>query len=203
VAPSSGSALVGLSDRADLLGLNAELNVVGRAPRAFPLSAQSCADFTATGVSAEVTDCPDLKIARAKDRTVADAPGHDAVALASITESSGERVQFSARLPTGETKVQIEAESPIRATHRIVLEQSGDALALGDVDGDGTMDVVTSTAGAGKKDTLRIHSLVEGKAKPVANLSLAPVHALALCPFSGKNPLSLVVLAGEEIHTFY
>lgn len=194
---------VGLSDRAHLVGLDAELGLVGRAPRTFPLTDGSCSPFTDTGVSSQIVSCPPLTRQGGADRVPADAPGYDAFSQASLTESSGERVEFSARLPVGEAQLEIEVRSSTRATRTIEISDSGYALALGDVDGDGTMDVVTSRATANDEDAIRIHSLSEGQPALLATRPLAPVHALALCPFSGENPLSLVVLSGENVHTFH
>lgn len=196
-----GAIVLSSSDRAELLELNADLEVVGRATRSFPLGRGSCVPYSETGLTAELESCPAPTQRPAQQGALSSGRAYDHVAREVLTEATGGVTEFFAQLSTGATTLEIHAIHPTAGRRTLEVERVGSAFALGDVNGDGTMDVVASSSNPDGDDALSVWSL-EQEPQPLARHSLGDITAIALCPFAGTNPLAIVATSGTDLVLF-
>lgn len=196
--------LVGNSDREDLLLLDAQLRIRGRGGRAYPLGGDRCAVFSEAGLSPEVTTCPQISLSTEPKRSsLRTGESLDLLSIGTLSQISGVSKNFTAKLAAGETAAELAVFSSLSGEKVVQLKGLGAQAALGDVDGDGMMDLVASRGETeGEPDLLSVLTHLESEPAPLARHEMPPIHALALCPFSGKNPLSLVVASGDDLLFF-
>ncbi len=188
-------AVIGLSDRARMVKLDSQLKLLTDAPRAYPLSMRDCAQFGPTGISENRFVC-DLDDRTARPARIG---ALDASATGQVTEPSGVVSQVTTVLPLGENSL-TRVESGAQAGIEFKLPNIGDALVWSDLEGDGSLELLSSRATRrNEQDAIVVHSLKDGQLQPVAELQAGPVHALTTCPFAGNNPLLVVAAVGGEL----
>ncbi len=193
VRVGSGFVDVGLSDRAELVRLAPSLVLEAKAERALPWPAAGCSSLSATGASAS----PEACFAREAPWVAADVAQVDAFAAALAVNENGETRRVVAVRPIGQRKALLLDDSGRRAE----VEDVGAQLALGDLDGDGQIEIISSrpTFDAAK-DTLRVDTwLADGKVAKRAELPLSDVRALAVCPWPGQGLAPVVAAASDRI----
>jgi hypothetical protein len=84
---------------------------------------------------------------------------------------------------------------------RAELADVGAQLALGDLDGDGQIEIVSSRPTFDPKaDTLRIDTWqADGTLKTNAEVPLSEVRAVAVCPWPGQGISPIVVAAADAL----
>ncbi|MGC4091518.1 MAG: hypothetical protein QM756_27290 [Polyangiaceae bacterium] len=182
--------MIGLSDRADALLLDASLSVLARYPGWFPWAHAGCVAYVANGVGERRLTCSP------KPGRAAGAP-LDALAGTRLTRRDGSVVElFAARRPSGEAWLEL-------GEQRVALEGSvGAQLALGDLNGDGDAELMTTqdTLEPGA-DFLLVRTLDgAGKLREAFRLPVpAGVRALGVCPSSGDLLAPLLLSTGDEL----
>lgn len=202
-----GAIEVGSSDRAYLVRLDAQLRLLSRGPRAYPLDTGGCVPFSQTGVGSTQEKCAFVE---------GDGPplGSPPVVVEDL-QSFGVRVEsrFSSSnglshiakitQPSGTTMAQLTLLSSLNAPQKWPLAATGSAVALGDLDGDGVQEVIRSAASrdAGH-DVLRIESIGESSLVPRSEIKLPAVHAVGVCPFDEANPVPVIVATADRLWVF-
>jgi hypothetical protein len=187
VLRGDGTLSVGTTDRENLVLLDRDLKVLGRAPGRIPWSASSCARRSGLGLAAAEVACSGAMPAAAPGVVV------DAVAAARLVgrDGSSQNVLALRRQSDGHVSIRF-------GTRKLELaEPVGAQLALGDLDGDGQLELLSSEATADPAaDALKIRTLPENG--PLAPGLSVPVpsglQALAICP-PGTNGFSMIVAA--------
>lgn len=196
-----GAVTIGLSDRMFGLRLVATPQGEGRdaefAPqkitRTYPVGDGRCLQYSATGILPEEEPCW--------------TSGHVAVPKESlavwlravVTDARGIPRVVTLRSTASGHAAEVEVRSTSSPTGRAALEHVGDQFAIADLDGDGLVEVVsTSPSERHERDSITVHTFDEGKLVPRRTLAAGPVHAMGVCPFFGKNPLAVVAAVGRE-----
>lgn len=188
-------AIIGLSDRARMVKLDSQLKLLSDAPRAYPLSVKDCVQFTPTGLSENSFQC-DFHPAGTRP---AGRGALDALAMGQVTEPSGVVSRVTTVLPVGEDSL-TRVESGAHTGAELKSAKIGDAFVWSDLDGDGSLELLSSSAsGANGQDAILVHSLKEGRLRPLTELKAGPIHAVIACPFAGSNPLLVVAAVGNEL----
>ncbi len=187
---------VGLSDRADLLRLDRALAPRARGEQALPWPDGGCSRLDAVGASSTPTACFNREAPwpGAGDRSV------DAFAAGFVVNAQGETRRVVAVRPSAERQALLLDDRGRTAS----LADVGAQLALGDLDGDGQIEIISSRPTLDPtKDTLRVdtwHS--NGKLSKRFELPLSEVRALAVCPWSGQGLAPLVAAAADRVWVF-
>jgi len=189
-----GGISIGLSDRTHLLFTNDKLEVQSRSPRAYPLADGSCLGFTSSGLTPHAQGCPRSRLAPKLSARSVDAVERFA------EPSSGEGVgrQVTLQLPTsGPAQLRVQPPSGSQATK--TLPGLGHQILIGDLDGDGRAEIVSSSDQA-SGDHIQVSTLKKnGTLQSKKRLTTPTVHALAMCPFDGTNPRAIVAAVGKEL----
>ncbi len=194
-----GHLYVGLSDRSHLVWLDASLAPRGFAPPAAP-SAHGCHRFTSTGLAEAPVSCgPFHSVPPPLEQPAPHGPSLSAIAQASITHPNGTSTQIVIESPIGkQTSVTLVPPSSEKRTFS--LPQAGNELKAADLDGDSQAEILSSkNTEDPNEDALVIQSVDEQGLEPRATLDEGPVHALAVCPFAGKNPQTVVAAVGDSL----
>lgn len=190
---NDGTLSVGTTDRENLVVLDRELKVLARAAGRIPWSENSCARRTGLGLSADEVACSGTfpsTTAPASNAVV------DAVAAARLVGRDGSSLDVRALRRQSDGHVSIRF-----GTRKLELaEPVGAQLALGDLDGDGQLELLSSEATQDPAaDALKIRTLPENG--PLAPGLTVPVpsglQALAVCP-PGPNGFSTIVAAAGD-----
>lgn len=200
------SLVIGLSDRAALVRLSQSLSQASYGRRVYPLGQGKCADFSATGILPSSLPCPTFEMKSHITQIppqVESEKSRDAYAEHSLVLPSGVVQTVSVELAHRTTRAVISISSASDQTRRLFIEDTGNAILLADLDGDGAIEVISASARDGSLDSLRIHTLKGGTISLVQSFSLGAVHALSICPFSGENPLTLIAAAGDALWTIH
>jgi hypothetical protein len=190
---SSTTVDVGITDRAAALRLNARLEKVGALGATLPWPAAGCAPLAELGVSGRFGAC-----GLALPRGDAPAAGpFDAVAGAVIVATDGRSRTLLAGRSLG-TSTAVVSDGRLRAS----VGPVGAQLSLGDLDGDGRAELVSSLDTRDPKlDAVVVHSVVPpGPATERFRVAVpAGVRALAVCPARAGSMSPVVVATGDEV----
>lgn len=194
IASAQVSALgleVGISDRAESLRMDRALRVVERFPARLPWPAGGCTSVLVNGLSSERTACGSPAPAREP------ANGVDAIAGARVVRRDGSALPvFAARHANGELELEL---GPRRVT---VPGTVGAQVALGDLDGDGRVELLTSVDTLDPtRDALLVRTLSEdGSLRDAFRVPVpSGVRALAVCPSEGNLLTPIVVATGDGV----
>lgn len=199
-----GAITIGLSDRMFGVRLVATSPGEGRdaefAPRkigrAHPVGGGRCLPYSATGVLPEEVPCPSsgqATVPKTEKESLA-------VWLRSVvTDARGIPRVVTLRSKASGHIAEVVVRSPTSPTGRASLERVGDQFAVADLDGDGQVEVIsTSPSEPHERDSITVHTFDEGKLVPRRTVSTGPVQAIGVCPFFGMNPLTVVAAVGNE-----
>jgi len=185
---SDGTLSVGTTDRQNLVVLDPALQVLARSPGRIPWSPSSCARRSGLGLAADEVPCSGALPAAASGGVVI-----DALASAQLVgrDGSSQPVFAMRRQSDGHVSIRFGARK------LEIAEPVGAQLALGDLDGDGQLELVSSEPTADPSaDALKIRTLPQSG--PLAPGLSVPVpsglHAVTICP-PGASGFSPVVAA--------
>jgi hypothetical protein len=198
----NGLLTVGLSDRAETVHLGSDLKTVGKSPRGYPLPGGDCLSFSQSGGLGPEFSCrvPEETASEPQRTPEVDGASQDAYAFSAFSTPSGVSASLTSTLPKGEAEGRLELSLPSEQLVRLNLPHTGSVLLSGDLDGNGTIEVISSSDSApGTPDRLRIHTLVGKELRELASFETNSISAVALCPFLGSNPLTLVMVSGGEL----
>jgi len=186
---------VGLTDRADGVGFNGSLRTApARFGALLPWPGGGCAERTELGLAGKVRACSGKEAAPG-----ADFGGPlDAIAGARLLGRDGKRkVVYAGRLWQTDTVLVIDQG------RRIELKGAGAELAVGDLDGDGDPEIVSSSNTLSPKDDMVTVQTWRSDGKLVERLKFpvsSGVQALAVCSDREETGfVPLVVATGEGL----
>lgn len=190
---------VGSSDRQRALRLDGELAVVAEEPRALPWPDGGCAPLTATAAGATPTPCFG-EAAPLEPPPVPEAAleqGLDAYASTVLVRRDGSAGRVFLLRPTGSSSAWLVDD----AGRRTEVPDVGAQVALGDLDGDGVLEVISGRASLDPRaDSLRVDSWEpSGRLVHRYELPLTDIQAIAVCPWSGAGLAPLAVAAGDQL----
>lgn len=201
----NGLLTVGLSDRAETVHLGSDLKTVGKSPRGYPIPGGDCLSFSQSGGLGKKFECRSPTKAASPQMIAPETDGDtmDAYAFSTFPTLSGVPASLTSILPRSESDGRLELALPSEQLVRLTLPNTGSVLLSGDLDGNGTIEVISSSdSPPGAPDRLRIHTLVGKELRELASFETSSISAAALCPFMGSNPLTLVVVSGGELWLF-
>lgn len=187
VLRGDGTLAVGSTDRESLVVLDRELNVLGRATGRIPWGASGCARRSGLGLADDEVACTGAL------RTATPAAVVDAIAAARLVgrDGSSQEVLALRRQSDGHVSIRFGKRS------LELPEPVGAQLALGDLDGDGQLELLSSEVTTDPAaDALRIRTLPEnGPLAPGLSIPVpSGLQALCVCP-PGPNGFSTIVAA--------
>ena len=191
VYPGAGLE-VGLSDRAEALRLDRSLRVIQRFPGRIPWPAGGCANLTATGLSAERAPCVSAAAGGEPESSI------DTVAGARIVRRDGSALSvFASRRSNGQLELEF-------AGRRVAVPPAtvGAQLALGDLDGDGKPELLTTLDTPDpSRDALLVRTLSEdGSLREAFRVGVpSGVRSLAVCPHEGSTLAPVVLGTGDGL----
>jgi hypothetical protein len=119
-------------------------------------------------------------------------------ASAALTDPQGTTSNFE--LAVTERDGELLVERPAATTLRQTIPGLGAQVALADLDGDSTMEIISSRATSSKEeDGILAHRIVDHGADLLAEVPTGPVSAVAVCPFDGENPLTVIAAVESEL----
>lgn len=197
-----GLMLIGSSDRAALVALDADLASPRFGEAGLPITGERCHAWTQRGIDSSARPCGALKSSRPSvESPASEAVSQDGIAFLAHTDERGiVRTYELVSSPGGKLTVTI--DSPLEERKTIQLPRGGAQVALADLDGDSVVEAITTAASESDQDTLQVHALTSEGAVLVASRPLGAVRALAVCPFTGENPQRLAVLLSGEVRIF-
>lgn len=195
---------IGSSDRAYMIRLTPQLTFAARAPRALPLESGDCSTFTSTGLSKTTQACA-WSTARPAARSSWRAPSEESNSLstrtkAAWTDAAGIVHQLDWQVPSDGSPSPIELRSGLDADRSLLLRDVGTAIGFADLDGDGALELIASSAERDPtRDHLKLLSYDGSTLLPRAELQIPGVRALTVCPFFGTNPLQVIVATDNQL----
>jgi hypothetical protein len=126
------------------------------------------------------------------------------MARGTLTEANGTVTIDEAIVENGTKVASISVERAASATLHLRLENVGNAIAWADLDGDGTIEFISSrSVDDSKEDGLLVHTLKGDQLLERKAFKGGPVQALTVCPFTGRNPLTVVAAVGSNLLALY
>jgi hypothetical protein len=192
-----GSLEVGTTDRAEAVRLDQGLVKIASLGRALPWPGTGgCAQVQALGVSEDAKPCAAKPVSEGPKARA------DAIAGAAIVLPDGGRRVVRAQRNSLDRSVTVSDEAGLSAR----LELAGAGLAIGDLDGNGIPELLSSVETLdAKQDAVIAHSwdpsgkLIEKLRVPVP----AGVRALAVCPLEGSGIAPIAVGTAEGLWLVY
>lgn len=180
---------VGLSDRKDALLLDAALAPVTRYEGLFPWPGSGCVGLVPGGLAEVRAPC------EAKPTRAAGGP-LDAIAGARFTRRDGSAFEaLAARRPSAELLLEI-------GKTRLRVDAAGAQIALGDLDSDGSVELLTSLDTLEpSSDALLVRTVTnDGKLREAFRVPVPNgVRALAACPSYGNLLAPVLLATGDEL----
>jgi hypothetical protein len=187
---------VGSSDRGSALRLDASLRVVARFPDRLPWPGAGCAAIDAIALGQDPVPCE-----RAPARGAANtprSPGVDAIAGVRSVRANGAIESVLARRRQQDAFVEVQ----LGARWIPSAAPAGAQLALGDLDGDGRAELVSSSDTRDPKlDFVRVETLDDqGQLREAFRVPVpSGVQALGICPLEGTGLSPLVLATGDGL----
>lgn len=190
-----GTIGVGLSDRAEALELDATLAKRRSLGRRLPWPTGGCAEFVDDLLSGKSVACggaagPNFEGAL------------DAISAARVSLPNGEERVVAAARSAADGSVSVQD-----GTGRVLrLERAGAQLAVGDLNGDGSFELVSSLDTLNpSEDALVVSSAgADGKLHERFRVAMpAGVRALGICPLEGSGIAPIAVATGEGLWLIY
>ncbi len=186
---------IGLTDRLDAVRLDASFALKEKLGRRLPWPAGGCSKVLGTSIRPEIEACSKgdeaPKVARMEK------PG-DAMAGATVLGRDGKPRQVRALRVFNESSVLLRDDAGRSAR----LEAAGAQLAVGDLDGDGQPEILSSSDTLDESgDALVVHTW-QDDGKLVERLRVAVptgVRALAACPADGSGLAAVLVATPGEL----
>lgn len=183
---SAGGLTLGITDRADALELDGELRVQRRFPDRLPWGRGTCARVAGIGLVGPRADCAAKRLPEAGPDVL------DALASTQLVEHDGRVLDVTAARRARDGRLEL-----FLGGNPIAIEAPvGAQLALGDLDGDGRAELVTTAPETDRAlDFVLVRTVSrDGRLEEVARIPApAGVHALAVCP--PGDALSPIVVA--------
>lgn len=190
----AGNIWVGSSDRADSILLDDHLSSAQRLPRSLPLGRGWCAAFTSRGV-ADPQRCPS-----STPEDPEPAPSEwDWVTTKRFVEATGAVTELFAGVPLGSAHAEVRISGPLQGSRTHTLSGVAGPMAFADLNGDGLVELVTTSASTHESDALIITTFEQSGPREVVRLETPPLKALAVCPLSGENPRHLLLSTDTEV----
>jgi hypothetical protein len=190
---SDGRLLLGISDRASGVELDADLRVLSRYAGRMPWGTSGCAARAGLGLAAERVVC-----AGAAKKPTAETETIDAIASAQTMARDGSPLEVWAARKQSDARVRIDL-----GKRRLELAEAvGAQLALGDLDGDGRLELMTTEPDADPaRDLLLVRTLLEdGSTLPALRVAVPTgIQALAVCPPGANGFSTLVAATGDGL----
>jgi hypothetical protein len=189
----AGGIIAGVSDRASAVVLTASLALDRRLPGQVPVDPLRCASVEALALGRAVP-CGDT----GRRPELPDGALDAAAWSAGVTASGAPRRAWAWRDPASRTVTLRSEAPPVTAT----LEGSGAQLALGDLDLDGHLELLSSRSTPERaEDALRVHTWTESGALELRLEVPVPggIDALAVCPPERGRLAPTVIATGPEL----
>ena len=186
---SRGLLRVGTSDRSDGLDLNSKLEVLKRYPNLLPLGRKQCAKLSFPGLVGP-HPCENLPVKKGQRP-------QDALASLQLIGDDG----TVSELMVGRDAVTHVAVVRDKARELFRLTAAGAALALGDLNGDGNAELLSSVNTLlPTEDALTVSRNESGKATEIYQVPFpSGVQAIASCPTYGDGQAAVVVASGGRL----
>jgi hypothetical protein len=187
-----GRLWVGLSDRADALELSGTLQVEHTWHGVMPWPGGGCTRREALGYDGQARACPGAGPLLAPDF----ATPVDAFASRTLSNLDGQAHSLRVARPVGS-----DAARALDSLHaEVVLPNVGAQLAIGDLDDDGSPEIVSSSATLDRHaDELVVRTLTDnGQLRERLRLAVPNgIDALAICPGDGRSMAPIVLATGD------
>lgn len=185
---------VGSTDRANWVRLSPTLEPLASLPGMLPWSDAGCARRSGVGLLPEPRPCS----SDAKPGLASEVHLIDAVAGARISTPEGGHVRYWAARRLGEDSLNVSSD----AGDHTSIKGSGAQAALGDLDGDGSIEIAVSSSTLDpKKDQLNVYSWAP-PSPPTPAFELAVpsgIDALTVCPAEDSGLAPLVLATGDQV----
>jgi hypothetical protein len=192
---SDGRLLLGITDRANSVELDADLRVLSRYAGRIPWGPSGCAARAGLGLAAERVLCAGAarkRTAETETETI------DAIASAQTMARDGSPLEVWVARRQSDARLRIDL-----GKRRLELAEAvGAQLALGDLDGDGRLELMTTEPDADPaRDLLLVRTLLEdGGTLPALRVAVPTgIQALAVCPPGANGFSTLVAATGDGL----
>lgn len=195
---------VGSSDRHQALRLGPDLRPAARAPQGLPWPEGGCAPLGPVAARTELVGClgdsPEPSLVQLTKGRTSGADAVDAFAATQLVRANGSSTRVMVFRPAGARSAWLVDDEGRSAE----VPRVGAQLALGDLDGDGRVEVISSRPVLEPElDTLRVDTWqADGSLKQRYELPLPDVHALAVCPWRGDGLAPIVAAAADRVWVF-
>lgn len=190
---------VGSTDREHAVRLDGELELVANQDRVLPWPHAGCAPVTEIAAGSESVPCfgdePNLQLPPLAGEALRD--GIDAFTSTLLVRQDGSTGRVFLVRPAGASNAWLIDD----AGRRVEVPDVGAQLALGDLDGDGALEVITARATLDPDaDSLRVDSWqADGRLVRRYEVPLPDVQAIGVCPWPGSGLAPLVVAAKDRV----